>query len=221
MKKYVFALMAFVSATAAAQGKFDTQNFDGFTVHVYQPADSETDGSLIIESRSGLVIVGESKDAVFQDYLGRFTKPVVQTVTNDMPLGTTQNWNGVEIAFRMSTYGTSKADVMIGRSLLLTKGLTLKAHANDKVISKPEDIDAQLNNANILLHTGCSKFVDEKGHISDTSLPRFLQKYYSTMKKAYKKATGAESFVNAMQKAYPGLDGEDDLKQVAQQLFKN
>ena len=219
MKKYLFAMLTLVSLTAAAQGKFDIQNFDGYTVHVYQPSDSNAESSLIIESRSGLVVLGASQDASFKEYLEKFTKPVAQTVDANAPLGTIQNWNGVDLAFNMSTYGSDNADVIVGRNLYFVHDLPTMAHASSKVIGKAEDIDAQLNAAAVLLNSGCSKFVDEQGRVSDTALPRFLQKYYNTMKKAYKKASDANAFVSAIEKAFPKIEGKEDLRQVAQKLY--
>ena len=212
-------MLTFVSLTAAAQGKFDIQNFDGYTVHVFQPSNNNAESNIIVESRSGLVVLGNSQDAAFKDYLDKFTKPVAQTVDANAPLGTTQNWNGVNLTFNMSTYGSSDADVMVERDLYFVHNLPAMAHACSKSITKAEDIDMQLSAAAALLNSRCSKFVDGQGRVSDTTLPRFLQKYYSTMKKAYKKAGNADDFVSVMEKAFPKLDGEDDLKQVAQVLF--
>ena len=218
MKKYLFAMLTLVSLTAAAQGKFDIQNFDGFTVHVYQPSDSQTSGSLIVESRSGLVVLEPSKDEAFKDYLERFTKPVVQIPDANAP-GTIQNWNGVEMAFRMSLYGASGTDVIVGRSLYYVHNLPSKAHATLQEVSKPEDIDAQLNKVAILLNSNCSKFVDVHGDVYDESLLRFIKKYYGVMKKVYKKSHDAKGFYDAMYYAFPDLKGEDALRQVAQSLY--
>ena len=218
MKKFLFTMLTLVSLTAAAQGKFDIQNFDGFTVHVYQPSDSQISGSLIVESRSGLVVLKPSQDEAFKDYLERFTKPVVQTPEANAP-GTIQNWNGVEMAFQMSLYGASEADIIVGRSLYYVHNLPSKAHATLQDVSKPEDIDVQLHKVAVLLNSKCSRFVDIHGNVYDESLPRFLKKYYEAMKKVYKKSHDAEGFYDAMYYAFPDLKGEDALRQVALSLY--
>ena len=221
MKKYLFFMIGLAaSLTAAAQGNFSMKNFEGFTVHVYQPTDSEAAGSFIVESKTGLVVLNPSSESSFNDYMSYITKPVTQNVDiSELAMGT-QNWNGIAITTNPSLFGgQGKADVNIGGGLYLTHALPTKAHACKKLISHPADIDNLLSNLTILTRTGCKIFADEHGNVVDAEQIKFMQKYYNTMKKNLKKSTDAASFTASMKKAFPELNGENDLQEVAQALY--
>jgi hypothetical protein len=223
MKKHLFVMIGLAaSLTAAAQGKFEMKNFDGYSVHVYQPS-GNAEGSLIVESKSGLVVINPSTDATFTEYLSLMNKPVAQNVkVADITRGTTQNWNNVNVTATFPLYGNQEvADVNIGGGLYFVHSLPAKAHASKQLVSNMEDIDKQLSNINILSRSGCSSFVDEYGKIADSEHIKFLQKYYNTMKKAYKKSSDAASFIAAISKAFPDLDGENNLQEVASALYSN
>lgn len=221
MKTYAFLMLGLMATTAAAQGKFSTENFNGYTVHIYQPADAGADGALIVESRTGVVVLNPSDEADFTDYLSHMTKPVAQRVNvATLPKGSTQDWNGVSIVTNVPIYGSGdESDVLIGRDMLLVHALPAMKHADKALIGSAADIDRQLTNATLLANKGCSRYVDTHGTVADSELTKFLQKYYSTMKKAYKKSSDAAGFVAAMEKAFPKLDGESDLQEVAAALF--
>ena len=221
MKKHLFLMIGLAaSLTAAAQGNFSMSNFDGFTVHVYQPTDSEAAGSFVVESKSGLVVLNPSSESSFNDYMSHMTKPVTQNVEiSNLTMGT-QNWNGVVITINPSLFGVQgKSDMNIGGGLYMTHALPTKAHACKKLISNPDDIDKLLSNLTILTRTGCKIFADEHGNVVDAEQIKFMQKYYNIMKKNLKKSTDAASFIDSMKKAFPELNGENDLQEVAQSLY--
>lgn len=97
MKKILSVMaLSFMALSALAQnkGRFETQEFDNFKLHIYYTNDALGDVSYIIEGNNALITMEQPlfKDNVveFDTYLSKLKKPVEQRIT-DYHVGGTAN----------------------------------------------------------------------------------------------------------------------------------
>lgn len=93
MKKIILGMAVILSLSANAQnttstqkGKFETQNFESFKLHVYYTNDAMGDASYIIEGNNGIITLEQPlfKDNVseFDSYVTSLNKPVEKIIAD-------------------------------------------------------------------------------------------------------------------------------------------
>ena len=248
MKKMFLFLLAFVAIVAEAQtkGNFEVLDLGSFKLHVYNTNDALGDASYIIEGKTGLVTLEQPlfKDNVseFDAYVVSLNKPVQKIITDyhvggtgnhdaivpmptgkteEVPLGSTQNWNGVKFSFQKgASTDFPAASIIIGNKVYYTHWTPVKSHVSHLQISSLAAIDAEITEAERALKSGCEYFIGGHGGAVKKDMVEFKIDYLKTMKRIIAANKTADSFIAAMKKAYPNLPGEAGLADLAKTLYK-
>ena len=166
----------------------------------------------------------ESYDTMMKGFQKQYGGQLVdypELVGEEVSFGTTQQWAGVEIRFDKSIFGGMPgADILIGGKVFFSHSISGKAHASGRSIRNAAAIDKQIEIADKLANTGAEYFVSGHGGLLAENPAYFMKEYYSTMKQKLQQSANADAFIAAMKQAYPGLQGEEGLAQVAKNLYK-
>ena len=140
---------------------------------------------------------------------------------DEVAFGTTANYAGVPFEFR---HGASSdfpgASILIGKQVYYTHWTPAKAHMSHLQLSSRAAVDAELSSASDELNSGAVLYIGGHGGATQKEAVEFKIKYLTTVREILAKAATPDDFVAAMQKAYPGLPGEDSLEALAQALYK-
>lgn len=166
----------------------------------------------------------ESYDTMMKGFQQQYGDQLVkypELAGEEVAFGTTQQWAGVDIKFDRSIFGGMPgADILIGGKVFFSHSISGKAHASARSIRNAAAIDKQIEIAEKLANTGAEYFVSGHGGLLAESPANFMKAYYTTMKQKLQQSTNSEAFIAAMKQAYPDLQGEDGLTQVANNLYK-
>lgn len=140
--------------------------------------------------------------------------------TAEVTFGSTQTYAGVPFEFR---HGASTdfpaASLLIGKRVYYTHWTPAKAHVSPLQVSSAAAIDAEIAEAERSLKSGAELFIGGHGGAAKKDAVEFKIAYLKTLKHLRAKSKSAEELAAAMQKAYPNLQGEDNLAGVAKALF--
>lgn len=139
----------------------------------------------------------------------------------EVPFGTTQTWAGVSFEFR---HGASSdfpaASILIGGKAYYTHWTPAKAHVSHLQISSPAAIDAEITEAEKSLASGAELFIGGHGGAAKRDAVEFKIAYLKKMKELLAENKTAQTFVDAMKQAYPGLPGEAGLEDLGKALYE-
>ena len=141
--------------------------------------------------------------------------------TAEVAFGTTQTWAGVAFEFRRgATTDFPGASILIGGKVYYTHWTPVKAHVSHLQVSSPAAIDAEIAEAENSLASGATLFVGGHGGAATRDAVEFKIAYLKKMKELLAVNRTAQSFVEAMKEAYPGLAGEAGLEELGNALYK-
>ena len=141
--------------------------------------------------------------------------------TTEVAFGTTQTWAGVAFEFRPSASSDFPgASILIGGNAYYTHWTPAKAHVSHLQISSSAAIDAEIAEAENSLASGATLFIGGHGGVATRDAVEFKIAYLKKMKELFAANNTAQSFVDAMKQAYPGLPGEAGLEDLGKALYK-
>ena len=141
--------------------------------------------------------------------------------TAEVAFGTMQTWAGVTFEFRRgATTDFPGASILIGGKAYYTHWTPAKAHVSHLQVSSPAAIDAEIAEAENSLASGATLFVGGHGGAATRDAVEFKIAYLKKMKDLLEENKTAQTFVDAMKEAYPGLPGESGLEELGRALYK-
>ena len=141
--------------------------------------------------------------------------------TSEVAFGTTQTWAGVTFEFRHgATSDFPGASILIGGKVYYTHWTPAKAHVSHLQISSPAAIDAEIAEAENSLASGATLFIGGHGGAATRDAVEFKITYLKKMKELLAANNTAQTFVDAIKEAYPGLPGEAGLEDLGKALYK-
>lgn len=141
--------------------------------------------------------------------------------TSEVAFGSTQNYAGVSFEFRHgATSDFPGASILIGKKVYYTHWAPAKAHISHLQVSSPAAIDAEIAESENSLKSGATLFIGGHGGATGADAVQFKIGYLKTMKKLLAENKTADTFVEAMKKAYPDLPGAEGLGELAKALYK-
>ena len=139
----------------------------------------------------------------------------------EVAFGTTQTWAGVTFEFRNGAKTDFPgASILIGGKTYYTHWTPAKAHVSHLQISLPAAIDAEIAEAENSLDSGATLFIGGHGGAATRDAVEFKIAYLKKMKELLAANDTAQTFVDAMKEAYPGLPGEAGLEDLGKALYK-
>ena len=112
------------------------------------------------------------------------------------------------------------ASILIGGKAYYTHWTPAKAHVSHLQVSSPAAIDAEIAEAENSLASGATLFIGGHGGAATRDAVKFKIAYLKKMKELLASNDTAQSFVDAMKQAFPGLPGEAGLSDLAAALYK-
>jgi len=110
------------------------------------------------------------------------------------------------------------ASIIIGGQVYYSHWAPSKSHASNLQFGSAAAVDAELEAARAALASGCTLFIGGHGGAVDKDALNFRIKYLETVKANLN--LSKDAFVKAMEKAFPGLAGEEGLGALADALCK-
>ena len=139
----------------------------------------------------------------------------------EVAFGTTQTWAGVTFEFRRGASSDFPgASILIGGKAYYTHWTPAKAHVSHLQVSSPAAIDAEIAEAENSLASGATLFIGGHGGAATRDAVESKIAYLKKMKELLASNDTAQSFVDAMKQAFPGLPGEAGLSDLAAALYK-
>lgn len=139
----------------------------------------------------------------------------------EVAFGSTQTWAGVTFEFRRGASSDFPgASILIGGKAYYTHWTPAKAHVSHLQVSSPAAIDAEIAEAENSLASGATLFIGGHGGAATRDAVEFKIAYLKKMKELLASNDTAQSFVDAMKQAFPGLPGEAGLSDLAAALYK-
>ena len=167
---------------------------------------------------------GEIYGGMMQGFAQAFGDALTDMPTGraaEVAFGTTQTWAGVAFEFRRgATTDFPGASILIGGKVYYTHWTPVKAHVSHLQVSSPAAIDAEIAEAENSLASGATLFVGGHGGAATRDAVEFKITYLKKMKELLAANRTAQSFVEAMKEAYPGLAGEAGLEELGKALCK-
>lgn len=169
-----------------------------------------------------------AKGSIYGGMMQNFTKifgdaiaPMPNGKAEEVPFGSTQNWDGIKFVFQKgASTDFPAASIIIGGKVYYTHWTPVKAHISHLQVSSLSAIDAEIAEAENALKSGCEYFIGGHGGATTSDVVEFKIDYLTTMKRIISTNKTADSFVEAMKKAYPNLSRETGLTDLAKALYK-
>lgn len=169
-------------------------------------------------------VKGNIYGGMMQNFAQIFGDAIVSMPTGkaeEVAFESTQNWDGIKFVFQKgASTDFPAASILIGGKIYYTHWTPAKAHISHLQVSSLPAIDAEIAEAEKALKSGCEYFIGGHGGAATSEAVKFKIDYLSTMKRIIGTNKTADSFVEAMKKAYPGLSGETGLTDLANALYK-
>lgn len=157
----------------------------------------------------------------FAEIFGDAIVPMPTGKTEEIPLGSIQNLDGVKFSFQKgASTDFPAASIIIGDKVCYTHWTPAKSHASHLQISSLAAIDAEIAEAERSLRSGCAYFIGGHGGVAKADAVEFKIGYLKAMKRMLAANKTADSFIAAMKKTYPDLPGEAGLADLAKNLYK-
>ena len=167
---------------------------------------------------------GEIYGGMMQGFAQAFGDALTDMPTGraaEVAFGTTQTWAGVAFEFRRgATTDFPGASILIGGKVYYTHWTPVKAYVSHLQVSSPAAIDAEIAEAENSLASGATLFVGGHGGAATRDAVEFKITYLKKMKELLAANRTAQTFVDAMKEAYPGLAGEAGLEELGNALYK-
>ena len=167
---------------------------------------------------------GEIYGGMMQGFAQAFGDALTDMPTGratEVAFGTTQTWAGVTFEFRRgATSDFPGASILIGGKTYYTHWTPAKAHVSRLQVSSPAAIDAEIAEAENSLASGATLFVGGHGSAAERDAVVFKIAYLKKMKELLAENKTAQTFVDAMKEAYPGLPGEAGLEELGKALCR-
>ena len=167
---------------------------------------------------------GEIYGGMMQGFAQAFGDALTDMPTGraaEVAFGTTQTWAGVTFEFRRgATSDFPGASILIGGKAYYTHWTPAKAHVSHLQVSSPAAIDAEIAEAETSLASGATLFVGGHGGAAERDAVVFKIAYLQKMKELLAENKTAQTFVDAMKEAYPGLSGEAGLEELGKALCR-
>lgn len=139
----------------------------------------------------------------------------------EVAFGSTQTWARVTFEFRRGASSDFPgASILIGGKAYYTHWTPAKAHVSHLQVSSPAAIDAEIAEAENSLASDATLFIGGHGGAATRDAVEFKIAYLKKMKELLASNDTAQSFVDAMKQAFPGLPGEAGLSDLAAALYK-
>ena len=120
----------------------------------------------------------------FAKIFGDAIVPMPTGKTEEVPLGSTQNWNGVKFSFQKgASTDFPAASIIIGNKVYYTHWTPVKSHVSHLQISSLAAIDAEITEAERALKSGCEYFIGGHGGAVKKDMVEFKIDYLKTMKR--------------------------------------
>lgn len=156
----------------------------------------------------------------FQQAFGDAMTDLPTGKASEVAFGTEHVWAGVPFGFsRGASSDFPGASILIAGKIYYTHWTPAKAHVSHLQVSSPAAIDAEIAEAEKSLASGAELFIGGHGGAAGKDAVEFKISYLRTMKELLAANSTADSFVDAMKKAYPGLPGEAGLPDLAKALY--
>lgn len=168
-----------------------------------------------------------AKGSIYAGMMQNFTKifgdaiaPMANGKAEEVPFGSAQNWDGIKFVFQKgASTDFPAASIIIDGKVYYTHWTPVKAHTSHLQVSSLSAIDAEIAEAGKALKSGCEYFIGGHGGATTSDAVKFKIDYLTTMKRIISTNENADSFVEAMKKAYPNLPGEKGLTDLAKALY--
>ncbi len=134
--------------------------------------------------------------------------------------GSTQFYAGVPFEFRRGASSDFPAAIIIGDKVYYTHWTPAKAHMSHLQLSSRAAVDAEIAEAERELNSGAFLFIGGHGGATQKESVEFKIAYLNTIKSLLEKATTADEFASALDKAYPNLPGADGITALANALYQ-
>lgn len=133
----------------------------------------------------------------------------------------TQVYAGVPFEFRRGASSDfPAASIIIGDKVYYTHWTPAKAHMSHLQLTSRAAVDAEIAEAERELNSGAVLFIGGHGGAIQKESVEFKIAYLNTIKSLLEKATTADEFASALDKAYPNLPGADGITALANALYK-
>ena len=167
---------------------------------------------------------GEIYGGMMQGFAQAFGDALTDMPTgkaSEVAFGTTQTWAGISFEFRHGAASDFPgASILIGGKVYYTHWTPTKAHVSHLQVSSPAAIDAEIAEAENSLASKAELFIGGHGGAAQRDAVEFKIAYLNKMKEVFEDNRTAQTFVNAMKEAFPGLPGETGLEELGKALYK-
>ena len=138
-----------------------------------------------------------------------------------VPFNSTQKWAGINFKFLHGAKSDfPAASINIGNKVYYTHFAPVFEHMTDNQIVNPQAIDATYDELSNAKASGCILFIGSHGKAGRLDAVDFQLQYLAKMKETFKKAKSKDEFVKTMTDSFVGISGVDNLKTVADKLYK-
>ncbi len=157
----------------------------------------------------------------FQELFGDAMTDLPTGKRSEVDFGATKKYAGVSFEFlRGASTDFPGASILIGKKIYYTHWTPAKAHVSNLQVSSPAAIDAEIAESEKALASGAELFIGGHGGAAKADAVQFKIEYLKTLKKLLAENNNADSFAEAVKKAYPNLPGENGLADLANTLYK-
>lgn len=157
----------------------------------------------------------------FQKMFGDSMSELPEGKISEVSFGKTYVWAGVTFEFN---HGVSTdfpaASIIIGKKVYYTHWTPSKAHMSYLQISSSEAIEAEINEAQKELKSGCMLFIGGHGGAVKADVVEFKISYLNKMKECLQACKTADTFISAMKEEFPNLPEKEGLADLARTLYK-
>lgn len=213
--------------------KVNVNEFDSYLEKVGKPVAKRITDYHVGGTGNHEVVMAEGmpafvKGPVYGDMMKSFEQTFGDTMTSmptgkedEVAFGSTQFYAGVPFAFRRGASSDfPAASIIIGDKVYYTHWTPAKAHMSHLQLTSRAAVDAEIAEAERELNSGAVLFIGGHGGATQKESVEFKIAYLNTIKSLLEKATTADEFASALNKAYPNLPGADGITALANALYQ-
>lgn len=166
-------------------------------------------------------IAGPIYSGMMKHFASQFGDTMVDLPTqtaNEVPFGTPLRWAGVDFRFEHGAASDfPAASIIIGNQVYYTHWTPAEAHPSALQIGSRDAVEAELAEAEKSLAAGAKYYIGGHGGLTERAQVEFKVEYLRKVKELLAGCADAASFTEALQQAYPTLQG--DAAALAQALY--